>query len=151
MLSHTVERVLPYSRELLFDVAADVERYPEFLPSWTTARITRRDADRYWTEQSIALGPVCARFGSETIACRPERIDVTSTEAPFRSFHLSWTFEPDPHGGTRASLAAKLDLHSRLLERIAEPLLRGIIADTIAAFETEAARIAAPAAMLQSE
>jgi coenzyme Q-binding protein COQ10 len=151
MLCHTVERVLPYSRELLFDVAADVEHYPAFLRSWKTARITRREADRYWTEQSIALGPVCARFGSETLLNRPGRIDVTSTEAPFRSFHLSWTFEPEANGGTRARLAAELDIHSRLLERIAEPLLRGIIAETIADFETEAARVAAPAAMLQSE
>lgn len=27
-----LERILPYGREPLFDLAADVERYPEFMP-----------------------------------------------------------------------------------------------------------------------
>jgi coenzyme Q-binding protein COQ10 len=149
MLNHTVVRVLPYTPELLFDVAADVERYPEFLASWTKVRITRREADRYRTEQSIALGPLRARFGSETVLRRPQRIDVTSTEAPFRSFHLRWTFQPHPNGGTRAGLAARLDVHSRLIELIVEPLLGAIIADTIAAFETQAARTAGHAGRIQ--
>ena len=142
MLSRSVERVLPYGRELLFDVAADVERYPEFLASWTRARITRREAGVYWTDQTIGLGPLRARFGTKTVLRRPGRIDVTSDEPPFRSFHLSWAFEPLADGGTRVGLAAEMDLHSRLLERLVEPVFKGLIADTIAAFETQAARAA---------
>lgn len=139
MMSQSVERVLPYERELLFDIAADVERYPEFLPSWSAARITKREADAYWTDQMIGLGPLRARFGSKTTLSRPERIDVISSEAPFRLFRLSWTFEPRPDGRTRVSLAAQFDMRSGLLERIVKPILGAMIAETIAAFETRAA------------
>jgi coenzyme Q-binding protein COQ10 len=99
MTSHDVERVLPYDRKLLFDIAADVERYAEFLPAWTAARITRREGNVYWTDQTIGLGPLRARFGSETVLNRPERIEVVSSEPPFRSFRLFWVFEPRPHAG----------------------------------------------------
>ena len=30
---------LTYSPEQLFDLAADLERYPEFLPGWIAARV----------------------------------------------------------------------------------------------------------------
>lgn len=140
-MRYSVERVLPYDREFLFDIAADVERYPEFLASWTAARIIRREASAYWTHQTIGFGPLRASFGSKTVLTRPERIDVVSSEAPFRSFHLSWVFESRPDSRTRVSLAAQLDLHSALLERIVEPILEGVIAATIGAFEARAARL----------
>ncbi|WP_425482693.1 type II toxin-antitoxin system RatA family toxin [Chelativorans xinjiangense] len=65
MTSYSFERVLPYDSEVLFDIAADVEQYPEFLPSWKAARITRREGNTYWTDQTIGLGPLRARFGLE--------------------------------------------------------------------------------------
>jgi len=62
MLTQSVERLLPYSRARLFDLAADVERYPEFLRWWISARIRRRQTDVYYTDQVVAFGegPVTA-------------------------------------------------------------------------------------------
>jgi coenzyme Q-binding protein COQ10 len=45
MPQHTEKRFLPYSAEQLFDLVADIERYPEFLPWCVGARILRRDGD----------------------------------------------------------------------------------------------------------
>ena len=45
MPSHTESRRVPYSARQMYKLVADVERYPEFLP-WTTAariRETRRE------------------------------------------------------------------------------------------------------------
>lgn len=66
MLTQRIERVLPYNSEMLFDIAADVERYSEYLPWWIEAQVTRREADRYWTDQTITFGPLRARFSSLT-------------------------------------------------------------------------------------
>lgn len=49
MLSEEAERCLPYSPEQLFDLVADVERYPEFLRWWISARVWRRRVDTYYT------------------------------------------------------------------------------------------------------
>ena len=37
MPTHAEKRVLPYTPEQLFDLVADIERYPEFLP-WCVGR-----------------------------------------------------------------------------------------------------------------
>jgi coenzyme Q-binding protein COQ10 len=86
MLTQSVERLLPYGRARLFDLAADVERYPEFLRWWISARIWRRRTDVYYTDQVVAFGPLRVGFRSKTILRRPARIEVVSDEPPFSGF-----------------------------------------------------------------
>ena len=82
MSSQKRERLLPYTAEQLFDLAADVERYPEYLPWWIAARIRKREANVYYTHQVLGLGPIRVSFGSKTVLQPPTRIDVTSKEFP---------------------------------------------------------------------
>jgi len=42
MTTHSETRRMPYSARQLFDLVADVERYPEFLPWCQAARIRSR-------------------------------------------------------------------------------------------------------------
>ena len=138
-----VERVLRGFRpEPLFDLAADVERYPEFLPWWIVARVRRRDRKVYYTDQILGLGPLRVKFGSKTVLHRPRRIDVTSDEAPFRRFNLSWIFEPISGAGCRVSLLAELVLRSPTLQRAVDWAMPQIVADIVTAFETRSRRLA---------
>jgi coenzyme Q-binding protein COQ10 len=41
---YEADRVLDYPPEQLFELAADVERYPEYLPWWVAARVRKRGA-----------------------------------------------------------------------------------------------------------
>jgi coenzyme Q-binding protein COQ10 len=134
----TAERVLPYGPEQLFDLAADVERYPEFLRWWITARVGQRQANTYYTDQTLGLGPLRVRFGSRTVLQWPKWIEVTSNEPPFRRLRLGWSFEPQPGPACRVSLVAEFDFRSPLLERIVRRALSAAITDIIGAFETRA-------------
>ena len=138
MVSENVERSLPYTVERLFDLAADVERYPEFLRWWIAAHIRQREANIYYTDQVLGFGPLRVQFGSKTILCRPERIEVTSDQPPFRQFRLSWSFRPQPGPCCEVRLLAEIDFRSRLLERLVEHVLVAAMADFIGAFETRA-------------
>jgi len=140
MLTRRAERLLPYSPEQLFDIAADVEQYPSFLHWWKAARIKRRQDDVYYTDQEVAFGPLRVRFGSKTLLHRPDRIDVTSHDSPFSDFRLSWTFEriPDAHL-CRVRLATEFELRSRLLQKVIEPLLPDVMPEVITAFQCRAA------------
>ena len=94
MRSQTVEREIPHSRERLFDLVADVERYPEFVPWWVAARVRRREgASVYFTDQVIRMSMVTQRFTTRTDLDRPNAIDVTSTEKPFNRLEISWRFD----------------------------------------------------------
>jgi len=122
----------------LFDLAADVERYPEFLPWWIAARVLRREAKVYYTDQILGLGPLRVRFVSKAVLQRPRRIDVTSDQRPFRRFELSWIFEPIAGAGCRVSVVATLALRSRLLQRVVDQVLPAAVSGIITAFEARA-------------
>lgn len=131
-------RTLPVTCEQAFDIAADIERYPEFLPCWISARITRRDANICYVDQEVGIGAVRLRFGTTAVMQRPARIDVTSTDESFRHFTLSWSIESSAPEGCRVSLAAAVQLQSGLLQYAVAAFLPGAIEDIILAFEVRA-------------
>lgn len=148
MLSDQAERVLLYSPDALFELAADVEQYPKFLPGWREVRVYRRAADVCYAEQVLGAGPVRIRFRSRAVMAPPERIDVTSDDRQFRAFRLSWCFMPVPAApavGCRMRLDIELELASRFLQRMVEGLLPSAAGDILSAFERRADQLHGPA------
>ena len=141
MPNHRALCELAYAPELLFDLAADVEAYPEYLPGWIAARVRKREGDVYYTDQIVGFGVVRERFGSMTVLRRPDRIDVTSTDRVFRDFHLTWRFDPLPAGGCQVALAVDLELRSRLVQRIFSRAISGMVGSIMSAFEDRAHRL----------
>jgi len=131
-------RSLPYSRELIFEIAADVERYPQFLRWWISARVVRREADRLEVEQVLGAGPVQLNFVSTAHLQRPERIDVTSTDPMFRKFGLCFLISDLGPSSSTLRITADLELHSRLKQLVVDATLSASVDDILAAFEARA-------------
>lgn len=141
MLLEHIERSLPYSAEQLFDLAADIERYPQFLRWWIAVTVRSRETNHCLVDSVVGFGPARITFTSAASLQRPERIDVTSDETPFRHFRLTWIFEPqssDSGGDCRVSLDTELELRSKILQRIVDVSLRSFLDDIILAFEARA-------------
>ena len=141
---YETNRVLHYAPEQLFDLAADVERYPEFLPWWVAARVSRRGAESYETDQIIGFGPIRQRFTSRTVLHRPTRIEVISTDRPFEQFLLRWTFERLPEGGCEVALTVHMTLRSRLLQGLLDQTLARGVARIMTSFEARAHQLYGP-------
>jgi coenzyme Q-binding protein COQ10 len=132
------QRVLPYSQEQLFELIADVERYPEFVPWWIAARIRHRDGDTIHVEQVIGLGAVRQRFTSQAIFRRPVSVQVTSNDGPFRHLEISWTITPVPGEGCTVTLSPSFDLRSKILQRLLGAMLSHETCRLIEVFERRA-------------
>lgn len=141
MIIQKVGGTLPFSCEQAFDLAADIERYPDFLPWWISARIQRRESNICYVDQVLGLGPIRLQFASKAALHRPEHIDVTSTDAPFRQFSLSWRVVATPPVGCRIGVAAELELRSGVLQLAVNQFLRSAVDDIVTAFEARAHRI----------
>ena len=141
MAKHKVSRVLRHRPEQLFELAADVERYPDYLPWWVAARVRKAGGSVYYTDQVLALGILRVRFSSRTVLRHPQRIDVTSTDRPFRHFKLTWLFEPVPEGGCRVSLLVDLKLRSALLGGLLERTVSRVAGRIVSAFEARARQL----------
>ena len=141
MPSYRETRVLPYPVDRLFDLIADVERYPEFLPWWHAARVRRRDGNTEYVDQVV--GPAIARFrfASTTVLERPDRIKTTSSERPFRHLEIRWSFAPAPRGGCRASFAVDYELRSGALQKLVGVIFDAAVRRVVTAFEQRAERM----------
>jgi coenzyme Q-binding protein COQ10 len=122
MTTHCEMQVIAASCDQVFELVADVERYPEFLSLWRRAHVYHRDGDVYLTNQEIGLGPICECFRTRTELRRPQRIEVTSEDWLFHTFHIVWRFEP-VRGGCRVSIALTWETRSRPLQRGIDLLL----------------------------
>lgn len=138
-LHYTVERDLSYPCAPLFEIAADVERYPEFLPGWKAVRTRPDDEADYATDQMLAFGPVRERFTSKTYLERPHRIRVVSHSRTFRHFEVNWRFAPLDDATCRVHLDAHLGFKSRYMKGIVGRMLGQRLDEILNAFERRAA------------
>jgi coenzyme Q-binding protein COQ10 len=144
MPTHTVSRELIFEPDQLFDLVADVERYPEFVPWWAAARIRRHEGESYYTEQIINMKVFRHRFSSRTILRRPSSIDIISTDKPFKDLKICWQFKPAPFSGCMIHLAVDFQLRSTSLERLVGSAANDAVHKLVVAFEERAMQVYGP-------
>ena len=138
MVIEQTGRLLPFSCEQVFDLAADIEHYPDFLRGWITAHVRSRESNICYVDQVVGIGPLRVQFSSKAVLLRPVRIDVTSSDPPFRHFSLSWLVEAVPSAGCRVSVVADLQLQSIFLQQAVDLVLPDRVSDIIESFEARA-------------
>lgn len=88
----------------MFDLVADVERYPEFLPLCESLRVIRRTQSGEGVEtlvasMSVGYKAIKESFTSRVTLDRPRmRILVEYVDGPFKYLENRWTFKPGPSG-----------------------------------------------------
>ena len=145
MPTHAEKRVLPYTAEQLFDLVADVERYPEFLPWCVGARIRERREDLVVADLLIGFRMFRERFTSRVTLARPRRVDVAYSEGPFRYLANHWIFEP-VEGGCQIDFFVDFEFHSAILQKLIGVLFNEAVRRMVAAFEGRARALYGPPA-----
>lgn len=128
----------------MFDLAAAIEDYPQFLRGWIDARVLERTAGGSRVEQVLGFGPMRLRFRSLAVFRRPQRIEVTSADPPFRQFSLTWQIEPRSGGGCRVGVEADVQLLSWLTQQAVDRILPGAVEEFMTAIEARAGQLYAP-------
>jgi coenzyme Q-binding protein COQ10 len=140
VLSEKAARLLPYASAALFDLAADLERYPQYVPGWISARIYSRGAGFCDAEQVVGFGPLSMQFRTTARMHRPERIEITSDDGRFSHFHLLWQFEQSDRNCC-VTLRVELELRSRFLQSWLERTAPGMAGEVLRAFEERACQL----------
>lgn len=143
MTTHAEKRVLPYTPEQLFDLVAAVERYPEFLPWCTAARVRSRDGGVMVADMAIGFRMIRERFTSRVVLDRPRTIDVAYADGPFKRLTNRWQFIPVP-GGCEIDFFVDFEFRSKLLEKMIGLLFEEACRRMVSAFETRAKALYGP-------
>ncbi|WP_323795679.1 type II toxin-antitoxin system RatA family toxin [Nisaea sp.] len=144
MPTHAEQRVVPFTPEQLFDLIADIQRYPEFLPWCVGARIRKRDGNRIVADLVIGYKLIRERFTS-TVTLSPEqnRIDVEYTDGPFKYLNNHWVFEPHPEG-CMIDFYVDFEFRSKMLQKIIEVFFNEAVRRMVGAFEARAHELYGP-------
>jgi coenzyme Q-binding protein COQ10 len=114
MPTHAESRIVPYRPEQMWDLVADVDRYPQFLPWCVAARVRERSETVQLAEMTIGFGPFRESFSSRNELARPRSIKVHCVRGPFRYLENVWSFEPHPRG-CKIDFWVDFEFRSRIL------------------------------------
>lgn len=143
MPTHAERRFLPYEPEQLFDLVADVERYPEFLPWCVGARVRSREGNVLIADLIIGFKMIRERFTSRVELSRPHRVDVAYTQGPLRYLNNHWIFEAVP-GGCVIDFYVDFEFRSAILQKLIGALFNEAVKRMVTAFETRAHQLYEP-------
>ncbi|MGE5516656.1 MAG: type II toxin-antitoxin system RatA family toxin [Bacteroidota bacterium] len=145
MPTHAEKRALPYTPDQLFNLVADVERYPEFLPWCVAARIRKREGDVFFADLVIGFKMIRERYTSKVVLNRAaNRIDVHYTEGPFHHLNNHWIFHPAEDGGTVIDFYVDFEFRSKLLQKVIGALFNEAVRLMVASFEKRARQLHGP-------
>ncbi len=138
------KRRVTHSAQQMFDLVADVERYPEFVPLCHSLKIRQRRPGPDGTEivvadMTVSFKLVREAFTSRVTLDRPNlKIMVEYLKGPFSSLENRWSFEPRSETACDVGFFLSYEFKSRMLA-----MLMGTMFDTAfqrfaAAFEKRA-------------
>ena len=145
MPKHSETRILPYSPEQMYDLVADVEAYPQFLPWCAAARIRSRTpqgaAEVMEADLVISFKVFRERFGSR-VTLFPEdlRIDTEYLDGPFKYMKSNWAFAP-AEGGCEVSFFVDFEFRNAVLQKLIGVVFNEAMQRIVRAFERRAAEL----------
>ncbi len=156
MAIHNEKRKLCYTPQQLFELVAQVERYPEFLPLWHYVNVSKNeqiDTEHrvYVTDQVIQLGLIYKRFRTTTTLEDSRHIHIVSSDPMFQKFSINWSFSACDKHQTNASPETKpccqvdftlnCEASSILLRPVFDVVLMDTARSIVTAFENRAGSI----------
>ena len=130
LLAHPVEQV--------FDLVADIERYPEFLKGCVGADILKRDDDQVTATLRLSLAGISHGFTTYNTMQRPHRIDLALVDGPFSHFAGHWSFLALGDGACKTTLQLHFELASGIASVAAGKLFDKVALDLVDAIVNRA-------------
>ncbi|GJE16655.1 type II toxin-antitoxin system RatA family toxin [Methylobacterium marchantiae] len=121
MPSFRINRAVRHTPQQMYDLVADVERYPEFLPLCESLRVLRRQPGADSTEilvaeMGVGYKAIRERFTTRvTLDPKNLRIVAEYIDGPFRHLENRWGFKDSAAGGCDVDFFITYEFKSRTL------------------------------------
>ena len=139
------KRRVAHRADEMFDLVADVERYPEFVPLCTSLAVRNRRVDGQGREtliadMSVGYKMIRERFTSRVALDKPHlRVVVEYIDGPFSHMENIWTFRDEPDGErSLVTFFIDYEFRSRTLGALMGSMFDAAFRKFAQAFETRA-------------
>jgi len=136
----------------MFDLVADVDQYPQFVPLCSALRVKKRTPAEDGTEVLVADMTVAYKFVRETFTSRvtldkPDlKILVAYLDGPFSKMENRWAFKPTGEKSCEVEFAIDYEFKSRTLGMLMGAMFETAFRRFSAAFEARADKVYGKAA-----
>ena len=141
------KRRVRHAAQQMFDLVADVERYPEFVPLCHSLKIRQRTPKDDGTEvvvadMTVSFKLVRESFTSKVTLDRPNmKILVEYLRGPFSNLENRWTFEAKSETDCDVGFFLNYEFKSRMLALLMGSMFDAAFSRFAAAFEKRADQI----------
>ncbi len=133
--------LVPYSAREMYDLVADIESYPQFLPWCSGARILSHNEHEAIASIDIAYHKVRKTFTTRNRLQPDERMEVRLLEGPFKRLHGYWQFQALASQSSRISLKLEFDFSSKVLALTLGPVFTNIASGLVDSFRKRAVEL----------
>lgn len=143
-------RPVPHTPEQMFDLVADVGRYPEFLPLCEALVVkSRKERDGkilLVADMTVGYKAIRETFTTQVLLNRAKHvIEVKYIDGPFKYLDNRWHFSETPAGGCTVDFFIDYEFKSRILGALMGSMFDRAFRMFTEAFETRASKIYATA------
>jgi len=147
MPQFTTKRRVRHAAENMFDLVADVDKYPQFVPFCRSLRVRKRGQDTRGrptvvAEMTIAYKMIQETFTTLVTLDRDElQIIVEYLSGPFRRLENRWRFRPAGEQASEVEFYLMYEFQSRALGMIMGAMFEAVFRRFADAFERRADQI----------
>lgn len=137
---HKVQRsvLVPHSRTQMFDLVADVEKYPQFMPWCGGTTVHRNDEKGMEASITISIAGIRQTFTTRNEHDYPSLITFNLVDGPFSRLTGTWEFQELTPDACKVLYLMEYDFASRTLEMVVGPIFNRIATSFIDSFTQRA-------------
>lgn len=137
---HTVQRsvLVPYTCAQMFDLVAEVDKYPQFMPWCGGASIQSRDEHGMQASITISFAGIRQTFTTRNEHDYPRLITFSLVDGPFSELTGKWEFIELSPEACKVVYTMQYAFANRGLERVVGPVFNRIASSFIDSFTQRA-------------
>ena len=138
MPTHAERRNLAHSKEHMFNLVSDVDKYPEFLPWCVGVRVKEKTSSRINADMMIGYKMFREKFSCKVDLSFPNRIDVIYEDGPFKYLNNHWIFIREEDGSCTVDFFVDFEFNSIILQKVIGVVFNEAVKIMVHAFEKRA-------------
>ena len=120
---HQEIKILPYPREFLYNLVANVEGYPSFIPWISSIEVLNSSTDSNNNpvidyQITVDFKVITETFSTRDVFSKPTSIDITLLKGPFKYLKNIWQFEEVDATTTKIIFDIEFEFKSRLFTAV---------------------------------
>ncbi|MCP5380769.1 MAG: type II toxin-antitoxin system RatA family toxin [Kordiimonadaceae bacterium] len=137
MPSFIEDRTFPYTVSQMYDLVADVRKYPEFLPWCIGSRVYNEKSADFYADLIIGFKVFRERFTSHVILSEG-KIEIDYIKGPLDYLHNLWEFREMDGGGCALHFEVDFEFKNKLFQKMVGGLFTEAVHRMVMSFEGRA-------------